>query len=249
MNQQLYNLLDAVIVNSGGIKGENWKTLVQFFRDRSALLHHNKFDFRYLSTLNLSADLLFDIGVDSGTPPLYSTYSSSKFILVDPLQENLDKTKLNYPDMDFDCYCCALSHFKGEAQVNIPFSAQGHSSLKERCDQRDLKETRSVAIETLDNLSQPYLASNPLYAVKIDVEGAELDVIKGGIKTISNAQFLIIESNIKKHYVDSYSFSDLISQLASLGFELYDVLNGFPKSPSFMDVLFLPRKHPYFTQV
>lgn len=59
-----------------------------------------------------------------------------------------------------------------------------------------------VESTTLDS----YFYKNKPNYIKIDVEGAELEVLKGGIETISNADFIVIECHFQKMWKDIYDF-------------------------------------------
>jgi len=55
---------------------------------------------------------------------------------------------------------------------------------------RVLKEKGKIKISTLDSFK-----FKDVDLIKIDVEGLEMEVIKGGLETISNTQYLMIELN------------------------------------------------------
>jgi len=76
---------------------------------------------------------------------------------------------------------------------------------------------QTLPIRTLDSLNQKF------DYIKMDVQGAELDIIKGGLKTILDCSFLQLELSILKYNEGSPLISEIISYLYHLGFNMYDV--------------------------
>lgn len=58
--------------------------------------------------------------------------------------------------------------------------------------------------------------------IKIDVQGAELDVLKGGIETIKQARFLLLELSFVDYNHDSPLIDDILAYTRTLGFRMID---------------------------
>src|SRR5690606_31079732 len=81
------------------------------------------------------------------------------------------------------------------------------------------KGTGRIKVRTLDSFG----ISAPVAAIKIDVEGMELDVLKGGKR--------IIESSLPMLYVESQtkeSFIEISAYLTTLGYCYRDTFNATP---------------------
>ncbi|MBC8488105.1 MAG: FkbM family methyltransferase [Bacteroidetes bacterium] len=79
-------------------------------------------------------------------------------------------------------------------------------------------EEVSVKVDTLDNvLVNEKLEKNIL--IKLDVQGFEDEVIKGGLETIKKAKAIIVECSFQKLYEDESLFDGIYSLLQTLGFE------------------------------
>lgn len=63
--------------------------------------------------------------------------------------------------------------------------------------------------------------------IKIDVQGAELDIIKGGLKTILECSFLQLELSVLEFNQNAPLSSQIISYLYNLDFYLYDICSHF----------------------
>ena len=69
--------------------------------------------------------------------------------------------------------------------------------------------------------------SNQPHFIKLDIQGAELDVLRGGIKTLENVIGLEVEVNFKQIYEKIPLSSDVEKFLESQGFVLNDYLTFF----------------------
>jgi FkbM family methyltransferase len=64
--------------------------------------------------------------------------------------------------------------------------------------------------------------TNDIYdIIKIDTQGSELDIIKGGIRTVKSAKYLIIEVPIKEYNEGSPLLEEILSFIKSIGFDRY----------------------------
>ncbi len=57
----------------------------------------------------------------------------------------------------------------------------------------------------------------------MDVQGAEFDIIKGGLDTIQNATILQLEMEMLDYNEGAPRASEIISYLYNLGFDLFDI--------------------------
>ncbi len=81
------------------------------------------------------------------------------------------------------------------------------------------KGSGKIKVRTLDSFG----IAGPVAAIKIDVEGMELDVLKGGKKLIEkNLPILYVESQTKE------SFADISSYLGTLGYCYRNTFNATP---------------------
>ena len=84
-------------------------------------------------------------------------------------------------------------------------------------------ETLEVEISVLDEIA-PMLAIRDDLLVKIDVQGYEDRVIRGGRKTISRAVACIVEVQVAELYGGQPSFRDIFILMDELGFRFEGVL-------------------------
>jgi FkbM family methyltransferase len=88
--------------------------------------------------------------------------------------------------------------------------------------------------------------------VKIDCQGAELDILKGGQRMIAHTDVVLLECSFAGQYnAGAPSFLEYISALDSLGFAPLDIteLHRAGTILCQIDILFLRKSSPLWTQI
>jgi FkbM family methyltransferase len=95
---------------------------------------------------------------------------------------------------------------------------------------------------TLDEVMSAH--SGTVSLLKIDVQGAELDVLKGGAKTLQRTQLAWIEVSFKPLYKNSTLFADVQQYMEAQGFVMINIVPGFKgKSGELLQADCLFKKH------
>ncbi|RJQ24791.1 FkbM family methyltransferase [Candidatus Parcubacteria bacterium] len=79
-------------------------------------------------------------------------------------------------------------------------------------------ETVTVEVETLDSVFRDIDMSDNVF-VKMDVQGFEDEVIKGGLEVIGRAKVLVIECSLQQTYEGEPMFHGIYSLVRPMGFE------------------------------
>ena len=118
-------------------------------------------------------------------------------------------------------HACAVGSRDGEVSFNVAQTI-GHSSLYDLGSESLVREKISVAMKMLDTAIASDVDVN---LIKIDVEGAELDVIRGAKRILSQSTDCAIvaecgPSHLRRIHV---SLQDWIGEFTSLGYESYTI--------------------------
>lgn len=160
---------------------------------------------------DFSGKVVIDIGAQTGDSVLYFSLKGAKIVYAfEPLRENFMTLEKNVTRNSINCKC--FNTGLGNATKDITVSVNDNMAMAESI--ADLRHER-IKINKLDNLN--------LYAdvIKIDVEGFETEVLKGGLNTINNAKSIIIETHSKDLQ------SEVAELLSNMGFELSKIIKNY----------------------
>ena len=136
-----------------------------------------------------------------------------------------------YPDGGVADLRAALGAEEGEVEINISANLASSSVLPmldthvKAAPQSAYIGTERVPQRRLDGLAASYLKPDSILLIKIDTQGHDAAVIRGGTATISAAAALQLELPASLLYEGAASFSELVQEARSLGFAL---LGTFP---------------------
>jgi len=109
------------------------------------------------------------------------------------LSENI---RLNNVERNIQILEFALSNFSGNANFSVPaFTGSGGGSLMNLHPEEGLPTEFSVSVEKLDNLSTKTSGTD---LVKIDVEGAEFQLLQGAMQTLKATRPTIVIELLRK---------------------------------------------------
>ncbi|MBW4709670.1 FkbM family methyltransferase [Roseobacter sp. YSTF-M11] len=202
----------------------------------------------YLRGYGFDPGVVFDVGVDSGTPWLYRSFPQAQFVLIDPQQDSAERVRAKGHLKEFHFHAAALGAQEGKATLMVPHSAKGEetamASLLRRTDPLAKSFTKTdkhyVPVRRLDDIAVAYPGRAGL---KVDTEGSELEILKGAHDTLKRCDFVILELSLTHRFAGVGAPSEAVAILAAAGLEWRDVLKvgsgaGKRARPRYMDVLF-----------
>ena len=141
--------------------------------------------------------------------------------MIDPLQESEPPLRsLCESDSRFEYVLTAVGHEPGQGAMNVTEDLDG-STLLAYFQQVD-RPRRPVQVATLDSLLREQRIGAPDF-VKIDVQGFELKVLRGGERALGSTEVLIVETNLFKFMPECPRAHEVIGWLAERGFVLFDL--------------------------
>lgn len=174
-------------------------------------------------------DLFINIGANYGYYSLISLNRGIKTISFEPISSNfkilLKNIYINSFQNNSELYPFALSSSNGIKKI---YGSGSGASIDNKWKIPDVNYFDIVYTSTIDTIvSNRYNAKKHLYL--IDVEGHELEVIKGGLKSLGNKNFpvLIIEI-VNFHHTNELNpdFERTFLKLWGLGFKSFGISNN-----------------------
>jgi FkbM family methyltransferase len=181
---------------------------------------------------------VIDVGVAEGTPELYAGVPEAHFLLVEPVAEYEPDLRAICADYDAEYAICVASDAPGEVELAIPADSRKASLLG-----RARASTRTVAAARVDDLIEERGLDGP-YALKVDVEGAELQVLRGAPRVLRNAALVILEVYLWDERPAVPELAEVLEHMARAGFAAYDLVAAGPAPNGglrHVDIAFVPR--------
>jgi FkbM family methyltransferase len=158
-----------------------------------------------------------DIGANNGQwcSEFKSVFTNTEVLSIEAQQgcaELLSKTNPNYK------ICLMGRENSDEVKFySVSHEDVGASIYQEATQWGQNSQWTMLPMITLDSLGQQF------DWIKMDVQGAEWDIIKGGLSTLSNGMFLQLELSVMGYNSGAKLISEVISYLYNIGYLLYDI--------------------------
>lgn len=105
------------------------------------------------------------------------------------------------------------------------------------------KRLREIELRTLDNVLGDRIDLQGPILLKVDVQGHELDVIKGGKDFVQRCDVIILEIPLFGPWGGGSEFADYIAYMREIGFSAYDIINylvrPYDKAAGQWDIVFV----------
>lgn len=173
---------------------------------------------RILRERGIPVGTVIDVGVCHCTPELMTVWPDRKHMLFEPVAEFADKIAHHYRNIAHELQSVAVGDQSGTIGLKVrsalPGMAVSHSGMTDAGTGSD-SAIRTVPKITLDEflpgrgLEEPYL-------LKIDIDGQELQVLKGATETMKKCSIVIIECQ-------GSQLVPRISAVQAAGFTLFDL--------------------------
>lgn len=184
--------------------------------------------FAHLRCLGVEFKSVIDVGVAFGSPTLYASMPTAKFYLVEPvpackpLLEDLSRR------LDAQTFNVAAGAADGTLDFFVHPDVSGSSAYRQLEGAFFDGERVSVPVRRLDSLINKPLARPSL--LKIDTQGAELEVLAGASGLLDDIDVVIIEVSFHEFREGAPEFHDIVIRMDKLGFRCYEVLEGHYRS-------------------
>src|SRR6185312_14835315 len=202
---------------------------------------------------SLGIATVYDIGAHVGTWTLLAKaiIPPASVYAFEPLSKHYDAFVASTKDIpDIHLYRVALGATKGPALFRVTDLSDASSILPlagSASRHFGIHEVERVPVEmvTLDDHCKEHSLPLP-DLMKLDVQGYELEVLRGGQTCLKSAKAIIMEVSFVRFYENQCLFDDVLHFMSDIGFCLHalGINTTLGKPLSQTDVLFLPNSIP-----
>lgn len=196
--------------------------------------------FNWLKGTGFDPKIIFDVGVATDTEELYFHFPNSRYVFVEPLEEFKDNLNALANKYNGVYVMAAAGPSEGELELQVTSDLGGTSIFTAREAQdpefnkvlgQPLQVPRKVPMVTLDTIWNSLEAEGGFKPegpglLKVDVQGGELEVIKGAQTCLDNFEVVILEVNYLTGYVGSPIFDEYIAYMSSRGYVVLDIIHS-----------------------
>jgi FkbM family methyltransferase len=191
--------------------------------------------------------VIFDVGANIGTWTLLakSFFEDANVHAFEPLLNHVRKFKTNTAKLSsttIHSFC--LGNENENALINVSSFSDSSSILKAtplEFEQFGIQKTgeETVLVKKASDLIEQNVVPVP-DVIKLDVQGFELEALKGFGAQLNKVSYLIVEVSFKKYYYDQPLFLDIANYLAGYGFNIFALGHATPTGQALgqADVLF-----------
>lgn len=180
--------------------------------------------FKHLKSLGFEVRTVIDVGIAFGTAPIYDAFPRARYFLIEPVAECRPVLEKLTQRLNAEYFLVAAGAENRDVSLNVHDDISG-SSLYPQVEGKVLDgEARLTPMRRLDSLL-PESLEHPVF-LKIDTQGAEIEVLKGLGSRIGEIDLLIVETTMMELRHGIPQFADVVRFCDDAGFAVYDVLEG-----------------------
>ncbi len=202
-----------------------------------------------IRSIGFSPCTVVDVGAAYGSFTRFcrEVFPQARYVLIEPLEEYrllLEQLKRSVPSVHYTM--AAASDREGELAINVHPDLVGSSLYREVEMGTGVNGViRAVRGVTLDKVIEEARAAGP-FLLKLDVQGAEVDALKGAERTLLETECVILEVSFFKFFQDGPECADTIEYMKDRGFVPYDIVGlqyrPLDRALSQVDILFVKKE-------
>lgn len=165
----------------------------------------------------LNQIISLDIGANIGSHSIFFSNYFKRVLSFEPVKRTFKILELNTEKIkNINLFNLALSDTSKKSMIYVNHSASGLSSLENKSESLHKEEIKTQILDDLNILKKGEIG-----LIKIDVEGHEINVLKGGMETIKKTSPLILIE-----YQGS-NRKELLSLIKELSYDKFYIINGY----------------------
>lgn len=169
---------------------------------------------RFLIDSGLPVGTVLDVGVQQSTAELIACFPTTPHVLFEPDSAQREAIRRNYAGIDHVLVEAAVTATSGFLHVaKDGTTGAGLAAFRPAED----VPTLTIPAVSLDDWIAEHPVAKP-YLLKVDVDGGEIDVLRGATRTLADTSCVIIEAPL-------YYLPDRLAALLQAGFALWDIVD------------------------
>lgn len=175
-----------------------------------------------LKKYGFNPSYVFDVGVANGTPWLYESFPNAYYFMFEPVSEFEDEISQILENLNGELVQKALGFKHEQIDMFVPVGSNDLAISTTHFESSRSDLVRKVKQTTLDLFldSRPQI-KGPLL-LKTDVQGHDLDVLKGGERFLANCHVVINEVPMVCPWGGGPKFKDYIDYMEKQSFRVFD---------------------------
>lgn len=172
---------------------------------------------RVLREYGLEPNAILDVGILAETQEIRVLFKEVKQYLFEPVAEFFPLIRENYKENDYEIIPAAASNVTGQSFLQVISIREGqtitHTGLT---DKDEGANTRPIETIRLDDFVKQRALDGPFF-LKVDVDGAELQVLEGASGIFDQIDCIMVEAA-------RHGFAERVAFLTAAGFALIDIV-------------------------
>jgi FkbM family methyltransferase len=178
---------------------------------------------RQMSKLGFQPRTVIDVGVAFDTRELYEEFPEAALLLIEPLAEFEPFLKRICSRYKAQYVLAAAGESSGTVSLNVHADQLDCSSLFREAEGTQVDGApREVPMVTIDDACKARALNGP-YLLKVDVQGAELRVLSGAVRTLQQCEAVILEVTLFGTMIGGPQLADIVIYMQERGFVVYDL--------------------------
>lgn len=205
----------------------------------------------------MKIDLVLDVGANTGQTGdelRNSLGYRNKIHSFEPLSSAFSELKRNSAqDPLWDVHNVALGSSSGEVEINVANNSQSSSLLpmsklhSDAAPESAIKGSERITVRTLDEILSGIRGDAENIYMKCDTQGFELEVLKGGKRSLPSISLIQMEMSTEELYQGCPLIGEVITFMYDRDFAMVDIKAGFtdPMTGQMLqcDGLFVNKSH------
>lgn len=187
--------------------------------------------------------MIVDVGASDGrwAKPAMALFPESEFVLIEPLDEHQQSLQALCRDTRVHYYKGLVGGSAGEVSFN---QDKHHSSIYGNASGEKFGLRSVLSITTLDQLwsDKGYVLPD---IIKLDIQGAELQALQGGVSLLKNAELVQLECSFIPFQQGIPLVDEIVSYMSSVGFRVFNIFGVYGRPldgmPAQGECLFIKR--------